>query len=171
MQLVSDALERAGAATRPSRVARQIWLSQHILDVGPTVDRTETSALMDEARTSYLFGNNIAALTLALAYIEHALNDALPPVPGEDKKLSPMIAVAIRKARFAGLFTPDLLDSAELLSHFRNAYMHRRDHDDPDTLGSRMVSRKTHPRTIGEHDAKDALGVMYGFFHHSLRQP
>jgi hypothetical protein len=112
---------------------------------------------------------------LALAYVEHALNDALPPIPepppGTKKKLSPTIKAAIAQARAAELFPDHLLDGAEVLSDFRNPFVHRRDDDDPDTLGSRVWDRKTHPGTILEQDAKDALEVMYGFFHHALAPP
>ncbi|MDM0029157.1 hypothetical protein [Variovorax saccharolyticus] len=112
---------------------------------------------------------HIATLVLALAYVEHVINDAVPPLP-PDRKTPPM-AVAIKQARAAGLFPDDLLDGAAVLSVFRNPFMHRRDQDDPDTLARRVNSRRTHPTTIGEHDAMDALILMYDFFRWSFRAP
>ncbi|CAN7142234.1 MULTISPECIES: hypothetical protein [unclassified Variovorax] len=170
---VVASLERNDAVTRPERAERHIWLSQHYVRVGVYLERTETSRVLEEARTSYIHGNNIATLVLALAYVEHMLNDALPPVPepepGQKKKRSPQITDAIEQARAARLFPDNLLDGAKILSDFRNPFIHRRDGGDPDTLGARIVSRRTHPTTILEQDAKDALEIMYAFFRHSLR--
>ena len=78
---------------------------------------------MQEARVSYVHGGFIATLVLALAYVEHVINDALPPM-----------AAAIKQARVAGLFPDDLLDGAAAL----------------DTIGRRVWSRKSHPMTILE---------------------
>lgn len=54
------------------------------------------------------------------------------------------------------------------MSDFRNPFIHRRNDEDPDTLGRRVWSLKEHPRAILEQDACDALQVMYGFFRHSF---
>ncbi|WP_286563989.1 hypothetical protein [Variovorax brevis] len=129
---------------------------------------------MREARDSCVHGNFIATLVLALACVEHVINDALPPIPEPapgKKKRSPQMTDAIKQARDAKLFSTDLLDGAEILTTFRNPFIHRRDDEDSDTLGRRVWSRKAHPRTILEHDARDALQVMYGFFRFSFDPP
>lgn len=149
--------QRAAQGSRPLRAVR--W--------------SETTAVMQEARDSYIHGS-FATLVLALDYVEHVINDALPlpvPKPGKTKARGPTITDAIKLARAGQLFPADLLDGAEILSDFRNPFIHRRGDEDADTLGSRISSRKTHPRTIQERDAKDALIVMYGFFRYSFTPP
>ncbi|MNR37736.1 hypothetical protein D3C85_1557850 [compost metagenome] len=124
---------------------------------------------MQEARSSYVHGNFIATLVVALAYVEHVINDALPPL--QPNKKTPTMAAAIKQARAAGLFPDGLLVGATVLSDFRNPFIHRRDPEDPDTIGQRVRSRKCHPRMILEQDARDALQVMYGFFRYSFDPP
>lgn len=169
---ISASLERHDAASRVERVERLVCLSQYHPPIGLIFDRPETSMVLEEARASFVYGNNVATLILALAYVEHALADSLPslpePLPGKKKARSPMIMEAIDLARAADLFPADLLDRAEALCALRNPFVHRRDEDDPDTLGHRIWTIKAHFRTILEQDARDALAVMYGFFRHSL---
>lgn len=163
-------LEQLDSRGRGARAERHIWMGKHHVRVdGPYWERSETSGVMQEARGSYVHGNFIATFVLALAYVEHVINDALPPLP-PNKKTPPM-AAAIKQARVAGLFSEDLLNGAAVLSDFRNPFVHRRDQDDPDTLGQRVWTRKSHPRTILEQDARDALQVMYGFFRYSFDPP
>lgn len=162
-------LEELDTMDRPERAERHIWIGKHHVHVGGGYwERTETSAVMQEARSSYVSGNFIATLVLALAYSEHVIIDALTLPP---KKRTPTLADAIKLAREADLFPGDLLDGAAKLSQFRNPYIHRRDSDDKNTMGQRVQNRKSHPVTILEQDARDALLVMYGFFRHSFVPP
>lgn len=163
-------LEQLDPRDRPERAERHIWVDRNRVVVnGGYLERSETSGVMEEARSSYIHGNFIATLVLALAYIEHVINDALPP-PAPNKKTSTM-AAAIRQARAAGLFPNDLLDRTSVLSSFRNPFIHRRSEEDPDTIGQRVIDRKCHPRTILENDAREALQVMYDFFRYSFNPP
>lgn len=153
-----------------ARAERHIWMGKHHVRVdGGYWERSETSAVMQEARSSYVHGNFIATLVLALAYAEHVINDALPPpLPG---KKTPTMSAAIKQARATHLFPEDLLDGAARLYEFRNPFVHRRNADDPDTMGQRVLSNKAHPKTILEQDARDALQIMYGFFRYSFTPP
>ena len=81
------------------------------------------------------------------------------------------MGVAIMQARAAKLFPDDLLDEASVLTDFRNPFVHHRTADDPDTIGQRVLNRKSHPMTIMEQDARDALVTMYGFFRYSFDPP
>lgn len=81
------------------------------------------------------------------------------------------MTAAIKQARIAELFPGDLLDGASVLNNFRNPFVHRRDANDPDTIGQRVRNRKSHPMHILEQDAQDALKVMYGFFRYSFDPP
>jgi hypothetical protein len=168
---VNACLEVLDALNRKERAERHIWLGKHRASVGgPYWERSETSGVMREAVDSYIHGNFISTLVLALAYVEHVLNDRLPPVPLPSGKVKskPTITDRIEQARAAGRFSEELLIGAEIMSDFRNPFIHRRNDEDPDTLGRRVWSRKEHPRAILEQDACDALQVMYGFFRHSF---
>lgn len=162
-------LEQHDMRDRGARAKRHIWLGEHDVRVaGPYWERSESSGVMEEARSSYVHGNFIATLVLALAYVEHVIIDTLSLQPNTK---TPGMAAAIKQARVAGLFPDDLLDGAAVLKDFRNPFVHRRHQDDPDTIGQRIWSRKSHPRTILEQDARDALQVMYGFFRYSFDPP
>lgn len=166
---VLSCLEQLDPMDRLERAERHIWLGKHHVSVnGGYWERSETSAVLQEARSSYVHGNFIATLILALAYVEHIINDALPPSPN---RRTPTMATAIKQARTAELFPNELLDGASVLNDFRNPFVHRRDANDPDTLGQRVRNRKSHPIHILEQDARDALQVMYGFFRYSFDPP
>ncbi len=167
---VHACLEHYDQRDRTERAARHIWLGKHQVHAdGIYWERSETSEVMDEACSSFIHGNFVATLVLALAYVEHVINDELPPLP--PKKRAPTMIDAIKQARAGGLFPDDLLDGATVLTDFRNPFMHRRDSADPDTIGQRVRHRKSHPRAILEQDARDALQVMYGFFRYSFDPP
>ncbi|WP_141217890.1 hypothetical protein [Bordetella genomosp. 5] len=158
-------LKRKDAGSRSDRANRLRWISEQHINVG-YLGRAETAAIFEEARSSYVHGNFIATLILALAYAEHVINDALPPRPSHER--SPTLASAVNKARAAKLFPDDLLDEIAVMNDFRNPFVHRRSASDPDTIGQRVSSRKSHPATILEQDARDALLIMYSFFRHSF---
>lgn len=162
-------LEQLDPEDRNERAERHIWMGKHHVQVGAYWERSETSGVMQEARSSFVNGNFIATLVLALAYVEHVINDALPPLP--PKKKSPTMTAAINQAREAGLFNEDLLIGATVLNDFRNPFVHRRHESDQDTISQRVSSRKSHPKSIMEQDARDALLVMYGFFRYSFDPP
>lgn len=162
---LTDALCRSDEHTRDARADRIALAAESAASFGIIAGRAESLALLDEARTCYVNGQNIAALIVALSYVEHALADALNP-NGDPNKLT--LEAAIRAARGKGLFDDDLLDRADQLRKYRNPYVHRRPGDDADTLGARIMALKEHPRTIQEGDAIEALKVMYGFLRHEL---
>ena len=81
------------------------------------------------------------------------------------------MTAAISKAREAGLFNEYLLIGVTVLNDFRNPFVHRRHESDQDTISQRVSSRKSHPKSILEQDARDALQIMYGFFRHSFDPP
>jgi hypothetical protein len=163
-------LEHLDLTNRVDRAERHIWLGKNEVPAGaPYWVRLETSGVMQEARSTYIHGNFIATLVLALAYIEHVINDALPPLP--PNKRTPAMDSAIRQARAARLFPEELLDGAAALSNYRNPFVHRRDPADRDTIGQRMLNCKAHPKTIVEQDARDALQLMYRFFRYSFIPP
>jgi len=66
-------LERLDSMDRLERAERHIWMGKkHVRVDGGYWERSETSSVMQEARSSYIHGNFIATLVLALAYIVQA---------------------------------------------------------------------------------------------------
>ena len=161
-QRLLSALAQADASSREARADRIAWVSVHAVPFGAIWGRAESLALLEEARTCYVKGQNIATLILALSYVEHAISDALPASAGRG------LAKAISEARTQGLFDLGLLGRADRLRELRNPYVHRRPDDDADTLGARITERKAHPRSIQEEDAREALEVMYGILREEL---
>jgi len=159
------ALQKGDDSSRASRIERIIQASAHEVSFGIISGRAESLALLEDARTCYVNGQNIAALIIAVSYIEHELADALNP-NGDPSKLP--FEAAIKAARRECLFDVELLEQADHLRRLRNPYVHRRPADDADTLGARIATRKEHPTTIQEGDAIEALKVMYGFLRHKL---
>lgn len=82
---LSSALQQADNDTRDGRVERMIQASAHAVPFGIIHGRIESLALLEEARMCYVNGQNIAALIVALSYVEHALADALSPRGGPSK--------------------------------------------------------------------------------------
>lgn len=152
--------------TRNARVDRGLWASGHQVAPSALWGRPETLALLQEARSCYVHGQNIGALVLAMSYIEHAIADSLPPRPPARGGMS--LKAAIEEARAGHLFPPDLLDRANHLRELRNPYVHRRPFDDEHTLGHRFHAARMHPREIQEADAREALEVMWGMLRHQL---
>ena len=146
-------------SNRTMRVERSMWASQHVPAFSAIQGRPESLALLEEARSTFVSGHHVAALIVAMAYVEHAIADALNPA---EDTWGPSMEKAIRRAKAQNLFDSKLLERADRLREIRNAYAHRRPHDDKDTLTMRFRELKEHPKTVQERDAQEALEVMYG---------
>jgi hypothetical protein len=163
-----EALERSDISSRDIRAERIIWLSEHQVSYGAVVGRTETLALLEEARTCFVAQHDIAALMLALAFIEHTLAATLKSA-GLGKLSN--IPKGLESARNAGLFPADILVRTGKLQAFRNPFAHLRDDDDGATLANRYFSQKRHPKAVMEDDAKEAMQLMYAFFRCDIERP
>lgn len=167
-QALVNALEASDAASRPERADRIVWASRHGPPEGVIVGRLEPLRLVEEARACYVGGQFIAALLTATAFIEHTIEDELNErgFPGDRRTF----AAAIAMARAASLFPADLLDRADALRQLRNPFAHSRGDDDAHSLGTRFRERRTHPTSILEADAQEAIRLMYAFFAAALRR-
>ena len=92
------ALERADAKTLPDRAGRVRWLSKVI-----PRDRTfgmplETGLIFEEAKSSFVYGNYVAVIVLAAAFVEHWFIASLDS-RGYHKEASQGLAAAISCAR------------------------------------------------------------------------
>jgi hypothetical protein len=162
-----EALEQSDTWRRQGRAERIVWLSQHQVAYGVISGPMDTMRVLAEARDCFVEAHYVAALVLAVAFIEHALMDEL-----QERNLDRRVGnlkVAIQRAADNSLFPSDLLSRAEGLRKIRNPFAHRRASGDPDSFGSRFLARNQHPDLILEADAKEALEVMYAFFRLTLK--
>ncbi|PKO81734.1 MAG: hypothetical protein CVU19_05345 [Betaproteobacteria bacterium HGW-Betaproteobacteria-13] len=129
--------------------------------------RPESLQLIQEARATFVDGHFVAALILAMAFIEHAIVEDLQSrgkVQG-----SPTFAQALNLANEQRLFPPDWLKRAKRLSYRRNPFAHLKEDGHAHGLGQRVLDTKIHPRSIMESDAKDAIELMYSFLTATVR--
>ena len=166
-EMLIDRLATEDEGTRGCRADRLLWASTYVPPHGGMVGRLESLSLLDEARGTFVAGHYVATLIVSSAYIEHVLNEALPPLVGGERR---RMSNALKLAKEHGLFSLSLLDRATRLSTIRNPYAHLRPVDDADTLGQRMCSENVHPRDLQEVDAKEALSLMYEFMREALNR-
>jgi hypothetical protein len=156
------ALERADAKTLPDRAGRVRWLSKVI-----PRDRTfgmplETGLIFEEAKSSFVYGNYVAVIVLAAAFVEHWFIASLDS-RGYHKEASQGLAAAISCARVNDMVSPLILDKADHLRLIRNPFVHLKSLDHEHTITRRMAkSRQFHIGEVLVADAKEALTAMYG---------
>lgn len=162
-----QALSRSDESTRIVRAERIEWLAQHESHPAAYFGAVDTLRLVEEARVCFISGHFVAAVLLSTSFVEHTLADELNELGLIKGK--PTLERMIKLAREHLGLPSDLMDHADRLRELRNPFTHRRPETDPDTLGNRFLSAKTHPDTILETDAKLALRVMYELFRNTLQ--
>jgi hypothetical protein len=148
--------------SRPARAARIDWASSLYPSPGLVAGEIVPLSLMEEARVSFVNGQFMASVLCATSVVEHLLVDEL--VARGLKNGKPTLGTSIGAARAAQIFPAETLNQMEELNNLRNPIVHRRDPRDASTLVSRYRSRKVHPNTLMERDARFALEVMYDLF-------
>jgi hypothetical protein len=154
-------LERGEKKTLPERAARVRWLSGVIPRAGMLMP-LETGLVFEEAKASFVYGNFVAVIVLAAAFIEHWFLASLE-ARGYHKEASQGLAAAIICARRNNLVDSIILDQADRLRLIRNPFVHLREFDHKHGINQRMA--RTRNFDIGaflENDAKEALIAMYG---------
>lgn len=156
------ALEKGEARTRPERAARIRWLSEVIPRNRAFGMPLETSLVFEEAKASFIYGNFVASMVLAAAFIEHWFIASLD-TRGYHKEASQGLATAIECARHNHLVDPIILDKADQLRLIRNPFVHLKEIDHPHGIHRRMAKTKTFDLpALLENDAREALLAMYG---------
>lgn len=156
------ALERGERRTLPERAARVRWLSEVIPRNRMFGMPLETGLIFEEAKASFVYGNFIAAIVLAAAFVDHWFTASLGQ-RGYHKGASQGLAAAINCARVNNLVDPLVLDKADHLRAIRNPFVHLKSFDHPHTIGQRMSkTRSYNMAALLESDAKEALIAMYG---------
>jgi hypothetical protein len=163
-----QAIEAADQRRRDLRADRIEWLALHEVNPPMVIGRTETMHVLREAREVFVDGHFVAALMMAMSFIEHTIVEELQ-ILGHVSG-SPSFAQAIETAKEKKTFPLDWLERAKTLSLRRNPFAHLKEGNHPHTLGMRVRNEKRHPRVIVETDAKDAIELMYKFFVATLRE-
>jgi hypothetical protein len=158
----SDALRRAGRAERIE------WLSLHRRLPGAMFGRSETMRILSEAPETFVDGHFVAALLLAMSFIEHTLAEELQLLG--HVKGSPNFADAIAIARKNKVFPEDWLRRVDGLRMKRNPFVHLKEPEHEHNMGVRHRILKVHPLRMLEADAKDALELMFDFLVATLRE-
>lgn len=162
-----DALARADEQTRAKRAERIKWLSQHVGEPAAVMGDMTALHMMEEARDCFTSGYFVGALLLATSFVEQTLSEELEGVTNAQERRT--FELMIKSARQHLSFPANLLDRTDRLRELRNPFTHRKAPDHPHSFGVRFLSEKRHPRSILEEDAKLAIGVMYEWFHRTLR--
>lgn len=163
-----QALEASDQSRRGARADRIEWLALHEVSVPLIIGRTETMHVLHEAREVFVDGHFVAALLMAMSFIEHTIVEELQQLGHVNG--SPKLGQAIETAKEKKTFPADWLERTKTLSLRRNPFAHLKEGDHLHTLGMRMRHEKKHPKVILEADAKDAIELMYNFFVATLRE-
>lgn len=155
------ALERAEKGSRPARAARVRWLSEIIPRNSAFGMPAETFYVFEEAKASFVYGNFVAAVVLAAAFVEHWFVAGLQ-AHGYEKEASRGLSACIKVARSNDLVNSILLDKIDRLRLIRNPFVHLKSFDHEHTIGQRSYKQKTLPEALLESDAQEALIAMYG---------
>lgn len=154
------ALERVEKKLRPERAARVRWLSAVMPRAGLLMS-LETCLVLEEAKASFVYGNFVAAIVLAAAFIEHwfiaSLNER-----GYSKEAAQGLAAAITCARRNNLVDSTILDKADRLRLTRNPFVHLKEFDHKHGINQRIAKTRLSITALLENDAKEALVAMYG---------
>jgi hypothetical protein len=122
----------------------------------------ETGLVFEEAKASFVYGNFVAVIVLAAAFIEHWFIASLE-VRGYQKDASQGLAAAISCARRNKLVNSMILDKADRLPLIRNPFVHLKEFDHKHGLTQRMgKTRNFDIPALHENDAKEGLIAMDG---------
>lgn len=165
---LEQAIRQREDDTRPHRIERTLWLSNHLPAPAVIMGRAEPLHLLEEAKSVFIYGQYAAALILSLAVIEHCLVEEL-----HDRGLlrkSPGLTKTVGMAGSAGVMPIEWMAPIELLAKRRNSLVHFKDEDDEHGISNRIRTEKAHPRVIMEGDAKEALAWMFKVFNATLHE-
>lgn len=159
-------LEQRDADCRVERVERILVEAALQNDRSACEGRPESLALLNEAHDVFINGHFIATLLLALASIEHTMEEELKKLGYETERFTFYDAYEIFLNK--NIFPIDWLHQAKALSGRRNGFAHLKPADDKNSLGKRIYEEKSHPQTILEQDAENSIDLMYKFFQATL---
>ncbi|ADV27756.1 hypothetical protein Psesu_1915 [Pseudoxanthomonas suwonensis 11-1] len=92
--------------------------------------------------------------------MEHWLGGILN-ASGQQKVAGQGLKAIVAHCREFNVIPIALCDKIDSLRLSRNPFVHLKPFDHPHNLGQRMLTRRAHPDSILESDARDALSAMY----------
>lgn len=162
------AIAHGDEATREERADRIIWVGQYdSLPGGVVVGPLDTMRIRTEARDSFVAGQFVATVVLAMAFIEHTVVDEI--IERDLAKHGVPFQRALDLAEAHQLFAPDLLARARAMQKTRNPFAHRKEPGHEHSFGTKFKKRRVHPGLILEEDAKASLVLMYEFFRAAVK--
>ena len=156
-------LEREDSVCREGRIARLNWLAplapeaKYWLFSGGLLAKN----LFEEARYCFVYGQFLAAIILAMAYIEHTLASLLYAIGRSDLERANISALLIEAVNL-GWLDQEEVEKLDRLRIMRNSLTHFRRPGHQGTVEFRSVSEGDIPYTIVEEDARS---VMQAAFH------
>lgn len=106
---LTAALAQSDEMRRSERADRILWLSDHQIPLGLVSGSIDTMSVLGEARDCFINGHDIAAMLMAVTFIEHTIAERIL-TRGLKKKSRLQFGVAIKIAVENELFESDLLD-------------------------------------------------------------
>lgn len=162
---VLKALAASDAMRLEERADRLIWLSAHMPTFGMLSGPADTLALIEEARSSFINGHLVATILTALASIERSIIGTVADHGVSCGTLNEAITVARERT----LLPPALIARVIALKGTRNAFVHQKSAEHPESFGHRMLKTGRHPEAILEDDAKDAIAAMFAILKITVR--
>ncbi|MEF9947058.1 MAG: hypothetical protein RR800_01750 [Comamonas sp.] len=106
---------------------RQHWCEQnlHFPFQSSSDYSIETSQMPYEAKSSFIYGNFISTVLVAVAFCEHTISDWLYLMALKKPKQRIGLEKLMKKAKNAKLFSEDFWENFDDLRKIRNAYTHR----------------------------------------------
>jgi hypothetical protein len=153
-------LERHELKNVPSRADRIRWLSTAMPLRTSYMMPLESLKVFQEARDCFVYGQYVATVVLAAAFVDHWLGGILTG-RGSRKVAAKGLADITQYCRDNDVLPGILCDRVDALRRIRNPFVHLKSFDHEHSLGQRMLRQKTHPDTILEADAKDAIVTMF----------
>jgi len=163
------ALERHELQNVPERAERIRWLSTVIPKGSGYMMSLESARVFQEAKDCFVYGQFVATLVLAASFMEHWLGGVLSAA-GQHKVAGQGLKAIIAHCRESRVIPSVLCDKIDALRLSRNPFVHLKPFDHSHNLGQRMLSRRMHPDSILESDAREALVAMYSVAVHAKAQ-
>jgi hypothetical protein len=127
----------------------------------------ESYRIFDEAVHSYVFGQYIATVILAQAFIERRFQEYFH-IRLDDKRAKYTLDKFIKDFKGKGFLPDFILEKIDKIRLKRNPFVHHKMPLQKDTLMARAFNSETHPDELLHNDAKDALEIMFHMIQHRL---
>lgn len=154
------AFEKHELLNVPERAERIRWLSKVMPENGSYMMPLASMKVFQEAKDCFIYGQYVATVVLAASFSEHWLGGILV-ARGAQKVAAQGLAAIVEHCRENDLLPAVLCGKVDTLRKIRNPFVHLKSFDHPHGLGQRMLKQRTHPDSILENDAREALVAMY----------